>query len=348
MGMRAFILRRLLLTIPIMLGAVLLVFAVTQLFDPYQRVALYVTDITKISEADMQSLIKQYGLEDPVYLQFFRWMRELLRGNLGASRVARQPVLEALITRFPATAEVVIFSAPLIIFVGIWLGIQSALHRDKIVDHITRATSIIGYSLPSFWLGILLISIFSVMLNLTPSPGRVSTSVIQYTQLQQRGYIPYTGLYTIDGILNGQLWITIDALQHLILPVTVLVSIQIALIVRIMRSSMLEALNKGYIVTARAKGLPQKEVINKHARRNALIPTVTLSGLLVAGMLNGVVITETIFGLNGVGQFAANAALNIDIAAVLGFTLFSGFIFIMANLLVDISYAYLDPRIRLE
>jgi len=348
MGMRAFIIRRLLLTIPILLGAVLLVFAVTQLFDPFQRVSLYASDITKISQADIQSLIQQYGLNDPVYLQFFHWIQQLLKGNLGVSRTARQPVVEALVSRFPATAEVVLLSAPLIIFIGIWLGIQSALHRDKIIDHITRASSIVGYSLPSFWLGILLISIFSVMLNLTPPPGRVDTSVFLYTEMYNTGYVKYTGLYTIDGILNGQLWITQNALGHLVLPVTVLISIQIALIVRIMRSSMLEALNKGYIVTAKAKGLPKKEVINKHARRNALIPTVTLSGLLIAGMLNGVVITETIFGLNGVGQFAANAALNIDIAAVLGFTLFSGMIFIFANLLVDISYAFLDPRIRLE
>jgi peptide/nickel transport system permease protein len=162
------------------------------------------------------------------------------------------------------------------------------------------------------------------------------------------GFIRYTGLNTIDGLLNGQFWITVDQVQHLVLPVTVLVTIQVALIVRIMRSSMLEALGKGYITTARAKGLSQKEVINKHARKNALIPTITLSGLLVAGMLNGVVITETVFGLSGVGQWAANSALNMDIAAVLGFTLFSGFLFVMANLIVDILYAYIDPRIRLD
>jgi peptide/nickel transport system permease protein len=177
-------------------------------------------------------------------------------------------------------------------------------------------------------------------------PGRLGAAAQTFV-LTDPSFIRYTGLNTIDGLLNGQLWITLDAAQRIVLPVVVLTTIQIALIVRIMRSSMLEALNKGYIVAAKAKGLSEKEVINKHARRNALIPTVTLSGLMVAGMLNGVVITETVFGINGIGKFAADAALALDIGAVLGFTLFSGSMFIIANLIVDVLYAYLDPRIRL-
>ena len=346
MGLRAYIIRRLILLVPTLMGATLLIFAVTQLFDPVARASLYITNVQQFTPDNIQSVIQQYGLNDPAYMQFFRWIGQILNGNFGFSRVARQPVLQALMLRFPATLEVVMFSAPIIIFLGIWLGVKSAVHRDKAVDHITRTVSIIGWSLPSFWLGIVLISIFYVGFHWFP-PGRLGNAAHQFI-MTNPSFIRYTGVNTIDGLLNGQLWITIDQLQHLVLPVTVLVTIQIALIIRIMRSSMLEALGKGYITAAKAKGMSDKEVINKHARKNALIPTITLSGLLVAGMLNGVVITETVFGLSGVGQWAANAALNMDIAAVLGFTLFSGFLFVMANLIVDILYAYIDPRIRLD
>jgi len=160
-------------------------------------------------------------------------------------------------------------------------------------------------------------------------------------------FIRYTKLNTIDALLNGQLWIFIDALKHLVLPVISLTIQIVALIVRLMRSSMLEALSKGYILTARAKGLDEKEVIYKHARKNALIPVLTVTGILIAGMLNGLVITEVVFNYKGVGYWAANAAIQLDVPAILAFALFSGIIFVFANLAVDIMYAYIDPRIRL-
>jgi peptide/nickel transport system permease protein len=345
MGLRTYIIRRLILLVPTLIGATLLIFAVTQLFDPVARATLYITNVQQFTPENVASIIEKYGLNDPAYLQFGRWFSQVLQGNLGFSRTARQPVFQALIDRFPATAEIVIITAPIIILLGIWLGVKSAVHHDKLVDHVTRTLSIVGWSLPSFWLSIILISIFYVGLGLFPT-GRLS-QVAQTFVLTDPSFIRYTKLNIVDGILNGQLWISVDALRHLVLPVTVLTTIQIALIVRIMRSSMLEALNKGYIVAARAKGLTSKEVVNKHARKNALIPTITLSGLMVAGMLNGVVITETVYGINGIGLFAANSALSLDIAAVLGFTLFAGIIFVVSNLIVDIMYAYLDPRIRL-
>jgi peptide/nickel transport system permease protein len=196
----------------------------------------------------------------------------------------------------------------------------------------------------------MLIAIFFGALGWFP-PERMSTDVHNYIYVSGK-WQTYTGLLTIDGLLNGQLWITLDALKHLVLPTISLTAINIALIIRVMRSSMLEALGKGYIVAARAKGLSNIEVINKHARRNALIPVVTLSALLVAGMITGVVITETVFAINGIGRFAADAAVShggaVDVPAVLGFTLFAGIVFIIANLIVDITYAYLDPRIRLD
>ncbi|MDH5770400.1 MAG: ABC transporter permease, partial [Candidatus Bathyarchaeota archaeon] len=241
--------------------------------------------------------------------------------------------------------------APVTILVGIYLGVLSAVHKDRLIDQATRALSIIGWSLPSFWLGIMLLSFAFAATRSLPLPGGLfppgRLDLGTQSIVNSASFVKYTGLVTIDGLLNGNIWITLDGLRHLVLPVVTLTTIQIALIVRVMRSSMLEALGKGYIISARAKGLAKKTVINKHARRNALIPVVTLSGLLIAGMVTGVIITETVFAFPGIGRFAADAALQLDLPAVLGFGLLTGIVFVVANLIVDILYAYIDPRIRL-
>jgi dipeptide transport system permease protein len=344
MGLLQFTIRRLLLLIPVLIGVTLLIFAVTQLISPEQRAMLYITSDKQLSH--IEEIIKTHGLDQPFYVQYVGWMTQLLQGNLGLARsAANQPVLSILLSRFPATAELTLYSAPIIIFIGIYLGVKSAVHRDKPVDHVTRAVAIVGWSLPSFWFGIVLLAIFYGALGWFP-PRRLDGAADVF--VNSAAWHKYTGLFTIDGLLNGQPWITLEAFRHIVLPVAVLVTINVALLIRVMRSSMLESLSKGYIVTARAKGLRNAEVINKHARRNALIPVVTLSGILIAGMLGGLIITETVFAFPGIGQFAANAAINgPDLPAVLGFALFTGTIFVLANLLVDILYAYIDPRIKL-
>ncbi len=345
MGMRTYIIRRLLLLIPTIIGVTLLIFAVMQVLSPEQRAALYIT--SEKEAGSMEEIIEKYGLREPVYVQYFVWISQILRGNLGWNQKSpRGPVLQNILNRAPATIELTIFTAPVIIFTGIFLGVAAAVHRDKLIDHITRITSIIGWSFPSFWLGILLLAIFYAALGWV-GPGRLCTEAAVFVRTPQ--FTSYTGIYMIDGLLNGQPWITLDALKHLILPVISLTVQSVALIVRVMRSSMLEALTKGYVVSARAKGLGQREVINKHVRRNALIPVVTLSGMLCAGLLTGVVITETIFNIPGLGQYAAHMALPPpDLAGVLGFTLFTGVLFVIVNLIVDIAYGYIDPRIRLD
>ncbi len=345
MGLRAYVIRRLLLLIPTLLGVTLLIFAVIQLFSPMQRASLYLGQSPKdIGSIDV--VIEKYGLNDPVYIQYFRWISEISHGNLGWSKSINYPVTKALFERLPATAEITLYSAPFIIFLGIYLGVKSAVHRDSIIDHATRSLSIIGWSLPTFWFGLILISIFFVGLGWFPT-GRLSPNLQAFVSSPASEWTKYTGLYTIDGLLNGRLDIVIDALRHLVLPVVTLVVVIIALTIRVMRSSMLEALNKSYIITARAKGLHKNEVINKHARRNALIPVVTISGMLIAGMLTGLTIVEYVFNIPGIGMFAANAAIGLDIPAVLGFALVSALVIVIANLMVDILYAYLDPRIRL-
>lgn len=347
MGLAQFIIRRILLVIPTLLGVILLIFAVTQLFTPEQRATLYITSEKQMK--DLESLIRQYHLREPIFNQFVGWISQVLQGNLGYSKTGNGPVLDVMLRKLPATFELVVWSIPITVLLGIYLGVNSAVNRDRAADHITRTISIIGWSLPSFWLGIMLIAIFYSGLGWFP-PERMSIPTFNYVYLSGEWH-HYTGLLTIDGLLNGQPWITVDALRHLVLPTITLVTIQIALIVRVMRSSMLEALGKGYITAAKAKGLSKGEIINKHARRNALIPTMTVAGLLTAGMLTGVIITETVFNIDGIGRWAAAAAGGggtvPDVPAILGFSLFAGIVYIVANLVVDILYAYVDPRIRL-
>jgi len=345
MGLRDYIIRRVILTVPVVLGVVLLIFAVLMLIPAESRAALYVRNPQQFNQIDQ--IIEQYGLNKPMHIQFLSWLNEVLHGNFGSSRTyGGEPVLAGMLRRLPATLEIVIYSAPLIVFFGIWLGTVSAVNRDKLPDHVSRVSSILGTSLPSFFLGILLVSIFIAQLKWS-TLGRVTNTGAILLQIKAGAFHQYTGLYTIDSLLNGNLPLFVDALKHVALPVLVLVFIQSATMVRVTRSSMLEALSKTYVVAARAKGLSRKEVIYKHARRNALIPVVTISGLLIGGMLTGLTITETVFQFGGIGNWAAQAAIGLDVPIVIAYAMFSAIVFVLSNLIVDVLYAYIDPRIRL-
>ena len=340
MKLRHYVIRRLLLLIPTLVGVTILIFIVLQAFSPIERAALYIKDPKQAQ--DLAGLIRIHQLDQPVYIQYLYWIRELLRGNLGYSYSADMPVAAALRHFLPASIELTLFSAPIIIFLGIRLGVIAAANKDKAADHVTRVTSIIGWSFPSFWIGILLLAVFYGQLGLFP-PERLGIQASIY--VNSADFIRYTEINTIDGLLNGELWITFDALKHLVLPVMSQTIQIIALVIRIMRSSMLETLNKGYIITAKAKGLAKNDVIYKHAKRNALIPVLTVSGFLLAGMITSMVVTETVFQYQGIGFWAAAAATQLDIPAVLGFTLIVGMVFVITNLIVDIFYAYVDPRV---
>lgn len=342
----AYIVRRLILLIFVLLGVTLMVFFITILLPVQIRALLYLNGNPKNWSKVIDTVIKQFGLNDPWYLQYFRWLNQVLHGNLGWSKSGGLPVATAILEKWPYTFEIVMFAAPLIIFIGIYLGVQSAIHKDGVIDHISRVFSIVGWSLPSFWLGFLLLAVFSGKLGWLPGAGHLSYAA--EGAVFGPGFVRYTGVDIFDGILNGKYWVTLDALEHCVLPVAVIVTIDVALLIRVMRSSMLEALSKPYITAAKAKGLNKKVVIYKHARRNALIPVATLSGLLVAGLLTGLIITETVFAFGGIGSWAANAAILFDVPAVLGYAMLSAFLFVTANLIVDILYAYIDPRIRLE
>ena len=343
MKMLNYIIRRLLLIIPVLIGVSLIIFMLLLLFSPEQRAAVFVTDVKQLR--NIQGIIAKHGLDAPIYVQYFRWISQLFQGNLGWSKTAEKPVLEAFFYFLPTTMELALFSAPLIIFIGIYLGSLSAVHKDKPIDHVSRVFAIVGWSLPTFWLGLMLLMIFYGYFSglLPPEALGVEASLA----VKSKEFIRFTRINTIDALLNGKLWIFFDALRHLVLPVLTLTIIDCAMVMRIMRSSMLEALGKGYILTARAKGADERTVIKKHARRNAMIPVVTVSGYLFALLMSGVVITETIFNRKGLGWWWAKAAIQLDIPAVLGAVLFNGILFVLTNLVVDLLYAYFDPRVRL-
>ena len=354
--MTNYIIRRILLVPVLLFGVTILIFSMLQFLSPEERAALYIRDVPRNPRA-MDAVIRQYGLDDPIYAQYWTWLTGhvdantgertggIIFGEFGYSRTASQPVADLIRQKFPNTLDLTIWAVLPVILVGIWLGVQAAVHHNGIIDQIARVFSIVGTSLPTFVFGLLVLMVFYVGLGWF-APGRVSDWANQV--LFSESYIKYTGLVTFDSLLNGRFDIFVDALRHLALPILTLSYISWATFLRVTRSSMLETLRQEYVTTARAKGLSENVVINKHARPNAMIPVVTLAGFQVVGLLGGVVITETVFNYPGIGQAAANAAQQLDVIAVLGFALFNGFILIVANVVVDVLYAMIDPRVRLS
>jgi len=354
--MLAYIIRRLLL-MPIILTCVtVLIFALLSLLTPYERASLYVSDIPKKVGA-LDGIIEKYGLDDPAPMQYWYWLvgrkdpetglikGGVLRGNLGWSKTGKSDVVEVIGRRLPATVELALWAGIPMIVIGIWLGVLSAIHHNRLVDQVLRIFSIVGYSIPVFVFGLLVLLIFYARLDWFP-PGRLSDWALQIVQSDE--FTRVTRMYTLDALLNGRFDIFWDALIHLVLPVITLAYLNWAYLLRVTRSSMLDVLRQDYMTTARAKGLSEEVVIRRHALPNALIPVVTIGALTLIGLLNGVVITETIFNYPGMGSFLSEAALSLDVVSVLGFTLFGSFILVAGNLVVDVLYGVIDPRIRLD
>jgi peptide/nickel transport system permease protein len=343
--MLTFILRRLLMVPVVIFFSTLLVFLLVQFLPPGVRVSVFVNN-NPSSFRDINEIIVANGLDQPIWVQYGKWITELSEGNLGWSQSAGMPVTEALLSFLPATLELTLFAIIPLVLGGIWLGTKSAVHHNRGPDHVTRVMSITGWSLPTFVVGLLLLMIFYGYLDWF-QPGRISDQM--RIDMVVAGYKSYTGMYLVDAWFNGPNWaLLLDALKHMVLPGLTLAYVSWALIVRIMRSSMLNVLKEDYTTTARAKGLHENKVIIKHARRNAMIPVVTVSAIVVGLLLGGVVITETIFNYFGIGRWFARAAVSLDVAAVLGFTIFSSFLWVFTNLAVDVLYALIDPRVRLD
>jgi len=325
-------------------GLSVLIILLLQLLSPSERAALFIHGTPRNSN-EVQRIIDTYHLDAPVWEQYWSWLSNVLHGDLGWSKTAGQPVAEAIARYFPATLELALWSFFPIMFFGITLGVVAAVNQNKIQDQLARLFSIVGYATPSFVFGLLLLLVFYAYLGWFP-PGRLSDWAT--AAVNSPGYNTYTGMYTVDSLLNGRLDIFLDALRHLVLPAVTIAYINVALVLRVVRSSMLDVLRADYVTVARSKGLPNSQVIRRHARPNAMIPVITIGGLLLAGLLNGAVLSETVFNFHGIGWWAANAASNLDAISVMGITLLGGALLIVANLVVDVLYAIKDPRIRLE
>lgn len=338
-----YVIQRFLYAIPTLFGLSVLVFTLTRLVgDP---AAIYIhPDMTP---EDIQRVKEMYHFDDPIYVQYIYWLKGVLSGDLGYSVTANMPVTEAIKAFLPATLELAIYAFALSMVIGIYLGTKAAANKDKWIDHAARLLALSGYSMPVFWLALMLLYLFYNVLGFV-GPGRLSLEVRLEHMPPYGDFKTYTGLLTIDAILNRNLEVFIDAVKHLIPPVLTQAYIHIAIFVRVLRSSMVEEMNKDYVDFALSKGLPREVVLKDYVRRNSYISLVNVAGLQFVGLMSGVVLTETVFNWPGLGRFAANAAIQLDHAAILGFTLFVGTLFIIVNLVVDILLAYLDPRIRYD
>jgi len=278
-----------------------------------------------------------YGFDQPIYIQFARYIKRLAHGDLGTSFQTGRPVLEDIIHFFPATIELATLALIVAILVGIPLGVLSAVYRNSPIDHFSRVLSLIGVSVPVFWLGLVLLLIFYFKLGWFPEPGRLDIMLMEPKRI--------TGALLIDSVIARDWEVFWDAVKHMFLPATVLGLFGLAGIARIVRSSMLDVLSQEYIKTARIKGLNEFLVLTRHALRNALVPAVTIIGLTYGGLLEGSVLTETIFSWPGLGRYLAKAFLTLDLNAVVGGTMLVALIFSVVNLIVDLSYAFLNPQI---
>jgi peptide/nickel transport system permease protein len=289
------------------------------------------------TQAQVAQVRENMGLDKPIFVQYGLFLADAVRGDLGDSIVTGRPVTTELAERFPATLELTAFAMLFAVLVGVPVGVISAVKQYSLLDKTTSVLALTGISMPIFWLAMILIVIFFVNLGWLPFPGRLSTDVT----------IPaITGLVLVDSLLAlnfGAFW---DGLLHLIMPAVALGTIPMAVITRMTRSSMLEVMSEDYVRTARAKGVVPWRVISKHALRNAMLPTVTVIGLQVGLLMGGAVITETIFSWPGVGQIAYESIFRRDYAMIQGVVLYGATLFVLVNLLVDILYAVLDPRVR--
>ena len=332
--MKEYILKRLAMLVIVLLGVSVITFVLVRAAPGDPAVHLAGEHATA---ATLEAIREKYHLNDPIYVQYFIWLEMALQGDLGRSIESRELVRVEIMDRLPTTLELSIIAIIIASAVGIVAGIISAVRQYSPIDYGVMFGALFGVSMPIFWLGLMLLYFVGVKLGWVPIGGRLSVGV----DLER-----ITGLYVLDSILtlNGEA--LIDSIKHLILPSIALATIPMATIARMTRSSMLEVLRQDYIRTERAKGLSERVVIYKHAIKNALIPIVTVIGMNIGILMGGAVLTETIFTLPGLGKYIADAILAYDYPVVQGFTIFFATAFVIINLITDILYMYIDPRIK--
>jgi ABC-type dipeptide/oligopeptide/nickel transport system permease component len=334
--MARYLLRRLALTIPILLGVSLLVFLMLHSAggDPAQTILGARADPESIA-----ALRHELGLDQPLLVQYFMFLSGAVRGDFGRSYRSNTPVVAEIGARFPATIELAVTSLVIAVVVGVLFGTLAAVRRHTFLDYVSSTVVLLGVSIPTFWLGLILIIIFGLWLRWLPISGRVDPRL---------GADPSVPFLTLTSLLQGNWAVAKDALRHLILPAATLAEWPAAIIARLTRASLIESLGQDYIRTARSKGLPERLLVLIHAAPNALLPVVTVVGLEFGGLLGGAVVTETVFSWPGLGQLTVTAIGARDYQIVQGVVVLLGAVFVLLNLLVDVLYAVLDPRIRYE
>lgn len=331
-----FLIKRLLYLIPIMIGLITITFVLMNVI-PSNPVRLAIGP--QASMETEERVRRQFGLDRPIWEQYVLYYERMLRGDLGRSLVTRRPVVDDLQRRIPASVELAIVGMSIGVALGLVLGVLSAVHRDKLIDHASRVAAISGVSIPAFFLSLLAQLILGSALALFPITGRISFEVDPPSAV--------TGLYLLDSLLTGNLAALRSAAHHLILPAFTLSIPILALTARLTRSGMLDVLSQDYVMNARAAaGLPERIAIYKYALKNALIATVSQIGLGFGALLNGSVLVETVFDWPGLGLYTVTAAINQDIQPIVGATIVTGFMFVIINILTDLTYRILDPRIE--
>lgn len=332
-----FVLKRLVLLVVMLLGVATIVFILTKII-PGDPVVANLSQ-RSLNDPDIVAAYKaKHGLDKPVIVQYFLHIKNICQLNLGISMRTNKSVLFELGRCFPATIELATFSIILATVFGILFGVVSAMKRNSIIDQLVRAISVTGVSIPSFWFALIVLYIFYYKLKILPGPGRLSSAF--------EAPATVTGFYTIDSLIAGNIPTFLNALQHLILPGSVLAAFTMGLITRTTRSNLLDVMSTDYIRTAKAKGLSGRKVITRHALGNALIPVLTVIGLGFGNLLGGMVLVETIFNWPGLGQFAYNSVKSLDYPSIIGVSLLIALNYMIINTVVDILYGIIDPRVR--
>lgn len=335
-GVLRLVVRRLLQLIPTLLGLSVLLFLWLNRLPGGPASAILGERAT---EAEVARINRALGLDEPVYVQYWRFLKRIAELDLGTSTQTGQPVWDEFATRFPATVELSVLAILLAVVIGIPLGYLAAKRRGGWIDVAAVSGSLIGICIPVFFLALILKGVFAVQLHMFPSYGRMATGM---------NATDVTGFAVLDGLLTGEFDASLDALHHLVLPAIALASIPLAVIVRMTRASVLEVLGEDYVRTAESKGLDKQVIRGRHVLRNALLPVVTAVGLLTGSLLSGAVLTESVFSFNGIGNFIRTSIDARDYPVLVGFILFIAMVYVLINLLVDLAYSLIDPRVRVH
>ena len=335
--MSVFIARRLLLLIPVLLGVTVVTFTLTRVI-PGNPIDLMVSPLANQETRDR--IAENAGLNDPLWVQYLRYIEGVSRGDFGDSFVTNQPVLDDLASRFMPTFELTLFAMLMAIALSVPLGIAAAVWRGTWIDHISRVLAVFGVAMPVFWVSLVAIYVFFFLLHWLPAPqGRIGVIIPPPDRI--------SGLYTIDSLLTGNWKALKSSVQSIIMPASVLAFAAMAPLARITRASMIEALESDYTRAARSLGLSERSIVFRHALRNAILPVITMIAIVYGYLLGGVVLVENVFAWPGLGRYVYNAIASSDYPALQGFILYSTTVYVLLFLLVDILYVLLDPRVRL-